>query len=289
MADKAGRRSVIPRKIIRGLCILLVSGLLGALLIRVAPGYGTDEQELDARISQRTRDALSAGRQDRNLFAFYVSYFGGLVRGDAGDSIVFRQPVAKLVGERAGTTTYEVATALALGWMAALTLGTTAALSKRAPIVLFSTVTTSSLLSVPSAVIATVCLLFYLPPSIAIAAVVFPRIFPHIYEQFREALTKSHVLMARAKGMTEGRVFLFHILPTALPPVLALAGVSVSVAMGASIPVEVLSDVPGLGQLAWRAALGRDLPVLVAVTLILTSATVIANLVFEIVIERAAR
>ena len=45
-----------------------------------------------------------------------------------------------------------------------------------------------------------------------------------------------------------------------------------------ALAVEVICDSPGLGQLAWQAALGRDLPVLVNVTLIVTIVTLIANL-----------
>jgi peptide/nickel transport system permease protein len=140
------------------------------------------------------------------------------------------------------------------------------------------------LLSIPSAVLATVCLLLSLPTATAIAAVAFPRVFPYLYEQFRANLAKPHVIMARARGLSPVRVFLFHVVPSALAPVVALSGVSVTLAFGASIPVEVLADSPGLGQLAWRAALGRDLPVLVMITLMLTAITVLANALAEIAV-----
>jgi ABC-type dipeptide/oligopeptide/nickel transport system permease component len=58
----------------------------------------------------------------------------------------------------------------------------------------------------------------------------------------------------------------------------------VTLAFGASIPVEALADSPGLGQLAWRAALGRDLPVLVMITLMLTAITVLANALADIAV-----
>ena len=70
-------------------------------------------------------------------------------------------------------------------------------------------------------------------------------------------------------------------------PLVALAGVSVTLAFGASIPIEALADSPGIGQLAWRAALGRDLPVLVTVTLLLTVVTVFANIIADIAMARA--
>jgi ABC-type dipeptide/oligopeptide/nickel transport system permease component len=85
------------------------------------------------------------------------------------------------------------------------------------------------------------------------------------------------------------RVLLFHIVPTAMLPIVALAGVSAILAFGASIPIEALSDSPGIGQLAWRAALGRDVPVLVTITLILTALTVLANMLTDIVGARLGR
>jgi ABC-type dipeptide/oligopeptide/nickel transport system permease component len=53
--------------------------------------------------------------------------------------------------------------------------------------------------------------------------------------------------------------------------------VSVCLALGACIPVEVLCDLPGIGQLAWKAALSRDLPVLVNLTMLVTLVTLVAN------------
>ena len=58
---------------------------------------------------------------------------------------------------------------------------------------------------------------------------------------------------------------------------LALAGVSGIMAFGAAIPVETLCDLPGLGQLAWKAATARDLPLLVVLTLLITLLTQACN------------
>jgi peptide/nickel transport system permease protein len=49
-------------------------------------------------------------------------------------------------------------------------------------------------------------------------------------------------------------------------------------ALSAVVPIEVVFDVPGLGQLAWNAAMNRDLPVLLAVTLLLAAGVGIAAL-----------
>ena len=72
-------------------------------------------------------------------------------------------------------------------------------------------------------------------------------------------------------------MFFWHVVPTTAPQLLALAGVSVSIAIGAAVPIEALCDQPGIGQLAWHAALARDLVLLVNLTLIVTLVTVVAN------------
>jgi ABC-type dipeptide/oligopeptide/nickel transport system permease component len=59
----------------------------------------------------------------------------------------------------------------------------------------------------------------------------------------------------------------------------------VSIAIGATIPVEALCGIPGLGKLAWQSALGRDLPLLMTITVLVTVATMIANSAADIASE----
>jgi ABC-type dipeptide/oligopeptide/nickel transport system permease component len=59
-------------------------------------------------------------------------------------------------------------------------------------------------------------------------------------------------------------------------------------ALGATIPVEVICDSPGIGQLAWRAVLGRDLPLLVNLTVLVAALTMAANSVSDLAIHAFA-
>lgn len=78
------------------------------------------------------------------------------------------------------------------------------------------------------------------------------------------------------------RIFCHYVLRVSAPQLLALCGVSVSLALAAAIPVEALCDLPGIGQLAWRSALSRDLPLLVNLTLLVTLSTLAANSIAEL-------
>jgi peptide/nickel transport system permease protein len=102
----------------------------------------------------------------------------------------------------------------------------------------------------------------------------------HAYEQ-------PYILAARARGIGQARLLLRHVLPLAAPPIAALLGVSISMAFGAAIPIEALCDSPGIGQLAWLAALNRDLPLIMNLTLVVTIVTVAANSAADLLHERA--
>jgi ABC-type dipeptide/oligopeptide/nickel transport system permease component len=58
---------------------------------------------------------------------------------------------------------------------------------------------------------------------------------------------------------------------------LAWLAATAGLAVGAVVPIEVICDVPGLGQLAWKAALARDLPVLVVLTLLVAIVIQLSN------------
>jgi peptide/nickel transport system permease protein len=77
------------------------------------------------------------------------------------------------------------------------------------------------------------------------------------------------------------------VLPLVSPALFALLGVSLSVAFGAAIPIEALCDSPGVGQLAWQAALNRDLPLIMNLTLLVTLITVAGNMLANTLNERA--
>jgi hypothetical protein len=93
----------------------------------------------------------------------------------------------------------------------------------------------------------------------------------------RDKRQLEHLLTAYAKGVGPVRILLWHVLPVAGAQLLAVAGISVSIALGAAIPVEALCGIAGIGQLAWQAALGRDLPLLVNLTVLVTVITLAAN------------
>ena len=256
----------------------LVAGLIGATLVRFGPGFDTDEQQLDPRLDARSIQALrDSHNSERHLLPYYAHSLGRMASGDWGVSRSLGRPVSELLAERSGVTLGLMGAGVAGGWALGLALAVSAVLI-RAPLYdLVSTTVSGLFLSVPTAVLA--LLLFFAngPARFAIALLIFPKVFRYARNLLLDAYTQPHVLTARARGLSGARIFFWHVTPWAAPQLAALAGVSLGMAFGAAIPIEVLCDFPGIGQLAWKAALARDLPVLVSLTILVTAFTQLTN------------
>lgn len=268
----------VLRFVRRILITALLGGLLGATLVRLSPGFGVDERELDARLSSESRQAIRAeNAKDSNIAIFYIRYLNGLLHGDFGFSRSLNRPVADLLKERLpltlGSLAYGVFGGISIGFVLALVT-----VWWRGPGVDLIPAALSGLcLAVPAAVIALLFLWMGAGGRWAIALVVFPHVYRYAKNLLIATYQSPHVLAAEAKGLRSGRIIWAHILAPAAPQLAALAGISVSLAFGASIPIEVICDTPGVGQLAWKAALDRDLPLLVNITVLVALMTLAAN------------
>jgi peptide/nickel transport system permease protein len=260
------------------LATILLGGLLSATLVRLAPGFDADEQELDPHLSEQSVAALRATRQqDHNILKFYFSYMRRAAHGDLGTSLALGQPVRSLLRDRIPLTLRLLLTGLAIAWMLSLVLALSAAWLDLSVYDALTTVLSGTFLCIPAAVLALLSVLWNVSGSLAIALIVFPRTYRYSRNLLMKTYCRPHIVAARAKGLSELRILFWHVVPIVTPQLLALAGVSVSMAVGAAIPVEALCGLPGIGQLAWQAALGRDLPLLVNVTILVTLVTLLAN------------
>jgi len=257
---------------------LLLGGFFSATLVRLAPGFDADERELDPHLNAQSVQALRDARhQDRDVLKFYFSYMNRAAHGDLGISLALGQPVRTLLRDRAPLTLRLLTMGLGLAWLLTLTLALSAAWLRLSVYDTMTTVVSGTFLCLPAAVLALLSVLWNVPGSLAIALIVFPHTYRYVRNLLVKAYSQPHIITARAKGLGEARILFWHVLPVVTPQLLAVAGVSVSLAVGAAIPVEALCGLAGIGQLAWQAALARDLPLLVNITILVTLVTLLAN------------
>ncbi len=265
------------------LLVLLLGGFSAVTLVRLAPGHNVDEELLDPNLSSASKQALLQARHnDESAFQSYLNSMRNLLHGNLGVSQSLGLPVAQLIRERAPVTIRLVLMGLLIGWSAALALviGMTALRSGSCEVA--AIVLSGALLSLPAAVLALLSVMWNVAGSMAIGLVVFPRVFRYAANLVESAYARPHITTARAKGLNGSRILLFHVVPVVGPQLLAVFGISVSMAVGAAIPIEALCGIAGIGQLAWQAALSRDLPVIVHITSTVALLTVMANSLADI-------
>lgn len=271
-----GRR--IARHGITIVATVLLGALLSATLVRMAPGFDSDETELDPHLSSASIEALRQKRSEQHdIFRFYLHSLQRAIHGDLGTSISLSQPVVQLLKERVPLTLRLVGFGLLLSWTAVLALALSTARLRLASYDTIATILSGTLLCMPAAVLALLSVLWNVPGALAIALIISPRDYRYSRNLLAKAYSLPHVLAARASGIDENRILFRHVIPVIAPQLLALAGVSVSLALGAAIPVEALCGLAGVGQLAWQAALARDLPLLINITTLVTLVTLLAN------------
>lgn len=273
----------VARQLITIVVTLLLGAFFSAFLLRSAPGASVDEQQLDPRLNAASIDALRQARvPEQSLSTFYFQYVNHALHGDLGTSRTLGQPVRSLIRDRAPVTARVVLLGLGLGWVLAIAVAFTSALMRTTSYDMATMAASGLFLCFPAAALALLSVLLNAPGYLAIGLIVFPKVFRYLRNLLLKAFSLPHIQMARAKGLSEFRILGFHVLPVVAPEVLALAGVSVSIAIGAAIPIETLCGLAGVGQLAWQSALGRDLPLLVNITVLVTLVTLAANFTAEV-------
>jgi peptide/nickel transport system permease protein len=256
--------------------LLTIAG--STILVRRAPGYLSDAREMDSRYGDAARAELQAeAKRSGSVLEMLAAQAAGWAHGDAGMSRQFGVPVLDLIRPRLKTTGLLLLKSLMAAWTIAMCAAVTSSMGRR-PSFLWQAPATV-LLAVPTAALATLCLLADSGgPVLVMALLLAARDFKFLHRVLRKAWLDPATLHAQAQGIAPHRLLGMHILPSVAPQLSALASLSMVTALSAIVPVEVIFNVPGLGQLAWSAAMNRDLPVLLAITAMMALAVTAAGL-----------
>jgi len=300
---------VVARRIAASLPVLIGVTLLTFIVVDVMPG-GAARQLLGpeataAQVAQLEREL----GLDRPAWQRYLDWLGGAVSGDLGESLASGQKVTRLLGERLPVTLQLVGYGFVAALGAAVVGGLAAARRPDGWIDRMTMIVSLAGLSAPSYLIAIVLVLVlavawpllpsigYTPvgesvsehmrsmtlPALAIALPMFGLYCRFLRGDLLEQIHREgYVLTALAKGLGPYRVLVRHALRNSLLGLLTLVGVNAGNVIGGTVIVEQIFALPGLGQLLLQAVHTRDAPVIQAVVLVLTAATVLANLLVDL-------
>ena len=96
-----------------------------------------------------------------------------------------------------------------------------------------------------------------------------------------EAVDQDYILLARVKGFGEARILTRHALPNALIPAVTLSGVQFMFLLGGTVLIELIFAYPGIGNMAVRAVINRDLPLIQGITLTFAILFILLNFAID--------
>jgi peptide/nickel transport system permease protein len=261
----------LTKSVLNLVAVVLLGGFAAAALVRYSPGFDVDENSWNPKIDAGTLAAMHARREQQNrLPRFYAHYLIAASHGDLGQSDSLRAPVAELIGDRAPVSVRLVAWGTLGGLLLGAALAWMAVWPRRLAPQLFAGGVSGLLLAIPPAVLGLAFFFAEAPLAIAVALALLPRVFGTMRALLDHLYASPALLAARARGVRPAVLAFRYVLGAAAPQLIALAGVAVVLAFGSIIPIEALCDLPGIGQLAWKAAIARDLPLLSGLALIIT-------------------
>jgi len=251
--------------------IVLAGGFLAAALVRYSPGFDSIPEDLDPAVSPATLRALHEQHlKENSLPRFYARYLARAAHGDLGISENLKTPVSELIQRRFWVSAKLILLGTAGGWLLGGLLAWLAVWLRRASITAAAFSVSGLLLAIPPAVLALGFFFYEAPLSLALAIAIAPRVFGTFRALLAECYDSPALLAARSRGIGPGAVAARYVLRAAAPQITALFGITLVLAFGSAIPIEALCDVPGLGALAWQAAISRDMPLLCGMALLIT-------------------
>jgi peptide/nickel transport system permease protein len=260
-----------------------------------------------------TPDALKALRTQlhlgRPVVNQYVSWLGGIVRGDLGHSLAADEPVTKLIGKRVENSAFLMLIAALFSIPLSIVLGAVAARRRDGPFDHATSIVLLALAALPEFVVAIALVVFlattvfhWLPavslippsdqpwnhlrelvlPAITLVLAVSPYIARIMRASMVEVLESDYVEMARLKGLPERRVLWRHALPNGIAPAIQVIALNLAYLAGGIVVVEFVFAYPGVGGAFVDAVSNRDLPVVQALALLIAALYVLLNVLADV-------
>ncbi len=251
--------------------LLALASLGTVLLVRCAPGYFTTAGELDAQHSEHVQALILAQQaKEGSPLQTWLHFCGGLLQGNLGRSHQYDVAVSTLLMPRLRVTGKLLLLAALPAPLLALLCALPCSLTRTPALQRWAAVATLAGFAVPVSVLASAALLSGLGgPAAVLMGMLTVRDFRFFLRLLRRQSKAPYLLYARACGVPQLRLIWFNILCPMWSQLLSVVTLSCVTALSALIPIEVIFGIPGAGQMAWTAAMNRDLPVLLTVTLLM--------------------
>ena len=279
---------------------------------------GGGDRNIDAGVVERARERYGL---DDSIPQQFVDYWQRTIQWDLGESFKSGRSVNDILGEKAVNSLRLAIWAIIIEIIIGISVGVLSAIRRYSLADKLTTIGTAAASAIPVFVLGFILqylfavvpnkqgwpewthlrtqglgpntwTLFFIPtgeqwrylilPAVTLACVSTALAARMTRGSMLEVLRADYMRTARAKGLSERKVVTGHGLRNAMLPVVTLIGLDFGTVIGAAILTETVFSWPGLGSAIADAVAERDLPVLLGLTLAVTIAFALVNLLVDL-------
>jgi len=298
----------IGRRLLATIPVLAIVAVLVFLLLRLTPGDPAAILAGDAASSEQIEGIRRTLGLDRPLPVQFGIWLGQMAQGDLGESYYYKVRVTELIAQRIEPTLSLALLTIVVAVLVAVPLGAIAAWRFGGWFDRFLMGFSVFGFSVPVFVLGYLLVwlfslkLGWLPvqgykrlesglgpylvhlilPAVTLSVIYIALIARVTRASVLEALGEDYIRTARAKGLPESRVLVFHALANAAVPIATVIGIGIALLIGGVVVTESVFAIPGLGRLTVDAVLARDFPTIQGLILFFSLVYVAVNLLVDL-------
>jgi len=266
----------------------------------------------NASIESMTEERLNELRHqyglDKPPVVQYFDWIKGVLKGDLGRSITYRDKVGTLMAQRFPITVHIGLTAFILGNIIGIMLGVLAALRRGTWVDATATIISYIGITIPVFWLGLILMYVfglklgwlpisgYIPLTQNFLASTKSIVMPVLCEMITgtaiimrqtrssvlEVSRQDYIRTAWSKGLRERYIVIKHMLKNSLIPVITLLGMGIGIIFGGSVLVETVFAIPGIGRLLVQSVFQQDYVVVQSGVLVISSIVVLSNLIVDI-------
>jgi len=300
-----GRAAYIRKRLLLMIFVLIGVTLIIFSMIHLVPGDPAFLILGDRATEAKAAELRHQLGLDQSLPLQYWHFISGILHGNFGMSLLYRQPVNSLVFRRIPVTFFLTGYAMVLTAIITVPISLWAATHKnklsdhliRAGF-LFALTTPSFWLGILLILLFSLRLhlfpvagygenfpqhLRYLfLPSFTLALQLSAVLIRNLRNGIINTLDSDFVRTARAKGLGNRTVLIAHVLRNALVSTVSIFGLQFGALIGGTVVIETVFAIPGIGQLLFQSITARDYPVVQAITVITAFLVIVVNLIVDL-------
>ena len=299
------------RRVFQSLIVILIVTVLTFALLRAIPG-----NPAIAILGPNSFRNPGAIRQFDQQYGFNLPWYSQywlwlrhLLAGNLGFSWKLNQSVASLLGGHLPKTIFLVGISTILALVLAIPIGVIQAVRRNKFVDHFFNGFSTVFYAMPAFLLGILLILFFaikipifppegpqgeglgvlftdfnalILPIISLTLITLALFSRYMRSSVLDNLTEDYVRTAKAKGASERRVLIRHVLRNSLIPIATLLGLSLPGIIAGALITESVFNYPGMGYLFYQAALNSDYPILLGITIVVAVATVVGSLLADI-------